>query len=1168
MARQYRTSLVISGDATGGIRAVRATESELRKLESANARSARVADSASRQMTASYNNVARTVSRTSAAVAALGAGAVAASTIRSYAEFDRGLIGVSKTTDIVGDELDALGRDIQNLAQQVPVATSELLEIAQSAGQLGVRGRDNILRFTETVGQLGTATDLAGEEAAQTFARLLTVTGEPIENVDRLGASVVQLGNNFAATESEIAKASQRVAQTTSQYDAGAANVVGIGTALAATGVQAEEGGTQIGMAFQSINDALRNGGQQMERLEAITGQTGDALREKFFNGQSAQVFQAFVEGLGRIQAGGGDVSAALADMDLNGTGAVRVLGTMATRSDVLADALNQANLGFEKNVALNQEAARASESFSAQMQFVQNAADQAAAELGKVVAPGLISGMGTARDVAIGLADNMETVTNVAGLAAAAVGARLVSALGSATAAKIANRRATIAQLAADRNAAAQTLRYAAAEDSAAASALNLAKAEYQAARGTSAEALALQNLRAKQVAAIETRGAYNASLAASTTATRAYASATGVAATAARGLSSAMALLGGPAGVIILAATAAYQFREELFGIADPAEEVKTRVDELTASIDDNSRAALNNGLVQLQNDLEKTRKAYAEARAEAERAETAFQNSARARNSQFQISAGSQAARGEAENLRQEVEAQRQAIEQIKARRDELQAQLNGRDTPGGSDGNAGGASGGGDQGTAALLNEYDKTTVKLNELRAAREKLTTAMQSASPDNISRYRAALANIEDQIKRIQSGTEKAGRTTRKTMTDAERAAQQLDQTYSQVEASLSEQIALHGDTGDAARLRYRLEQGDLRSLSAARRDNLISMQSELDALNRQRDAVSALVPEFQRLEDARRLRESVSDLPEGMQAFGQRRADQMTRESATQGLPGMSGLDPEYNGAFGEASRLGSERDQFEQAYQRRREAFQEYARQHQEDRANANAAIEALDQAHNKRILQYDQQIQRARIAGGEQTFASLADLSRGFAGEQSGIYQGLFATSKAFSVANSALAVFDAISSAMSLPFPANLAAAGTAAAQATSMLAGVNSVAMSVSGGGGLAGQAHDGIDSVPNTGTWNLEKGERVVDARMNKDLTRYLSQKTTNNRTTHEGTRSITVHAPVTVQGAANQTPEQARQQGAEIGRGIGQKVRSVIKDEQRPGGLLYQRS
>lgn len=37
------------------------------------------------------------------------------------------------------------------------------------------------------------------------------------------------------------------------------------------------------------------------------------------------------------------------------------------------------------------------------------------------------------------------------------------------------------------------------------------------------------------------------------------------------------------------------------------------------------------------------------------------------------------------------------------------------------------------------------------------------------------------------------------------------------------------------------------------------------------------------------------------------------------------------------------------------------------------------------------------------------------------------------------------------------------------------------------------------GQAHDGIDYVPNEGTWNLQKGERVMGAALNQDMTQFL---------------------------------------------------------------------
>ena len=42
---------------------------------------------------------------------------------------------------------------------------------------------------------------------------------------------------------------------------------------------------------------------------------------------------------------------------------------------------------------------------------------------------------------------------------------------------------------------------------------------------------------------------------------------------------------------------------------------------------------------------------------------------------------------------------------------------------------------------------------------------------------------------------------------------------------------------------------------------------------------------------------------------------------------------------------------------------------------------------------------------------------------------------------------------------------------------------------------------GIQGMFHDGIDNVPNTGTYLLEKGERVVDRRLNEDLTKALAE-------------------------------------------------------------------
>jgi hypothetical protein len=60
-----------------------------------------------------------------------------------------------------------------------------------------------------------------------------------------------------------------------------------------------------------------------------------------------------------------------------------------------------------------------------------------------------------------------------------------------------------------------------------------------------------------------------------------------------------------------------------------------------------------------------------------------------------------------------------------------------------------------------------------------------------------------------------------------------------------------------------------------------------------------------------------------------------------------------------------------------------------------------------------------------------------------------------------------------------------------------------------------------SGQAHDGIDYVPNTGTWNLETGERVVDKRTNQDLKQALKSGSMSQRAASTTTISAPFNIP-----------------------------------------------
>ena len=132
-----------------------------------------------------------------------------------------------------------------------------------------------------------------------------------------------------------------------------------------------------------------------------------------------------------------------------------------------------------------------------------------------------------------------------------------------------------------------------------------------------------------------------------------------------------------------------------------------------------------------------------------------------------------------------------------------------------------------------------------------------------------------------------------------------------------------------------------------------------------------------------------------------------------------------------------------------------------------------------------------------------------------------------------------------------------------AAAATALATTAPYVTGVASAA--------LSGMAHDGIDSVPNEGTWLLDRGERVVDSRTNEDLKTFLQSansmqsSVSQSAGTGETTYYIDVQAPVTVQSSGdNDGGASAKKQGEMAGKALQSIILSTIQKQQKPGGIL----
>jgi hypothetical protein len=115
-----------------------------------------------------------------------------------------------------------------------------------------------------------------------------------------------------------------------------------------------------------------------------------------------------------------------------------------------------------------------------------------------------------------------------------------------------------------------------------------------------------------------------------------------------------------------------------------------------------------------------------------------------------------------------------------------------------------------------------------------------------------------------------------------------------------------------------------------------------------------------------------------------------------------------------------------------------------------------------------------------------------FGGMTDIMRNAGKEQSGIYKAMFIAQKAAAIAQAIVNTEEGATKALAMgPFGIPLSTYIRAA--------GYTSVAAMAAQT--IQGMAHDGIDSVPETGTWLLQKGERVTTANTSAKLDSVLER-------------------------------------------------------------------
>lgn len=320
---------------------------------------------------------------------------------KAASDYESAFAGVKKTVDETATvSYKNLSDGIRQMAKELPASAVEIANVAEVAGQLGIKAED-ILTFSRTMIDMGESTNLSAEEAATAIAKIANILGLTSDEYGRFGASVVDLGNNFATTERDIVEMTNRLAAGGKLAGLTAPDILGLATAMSSVGIEAEAGGTAMTQTLTAIGNAVsltgKGAADDLNLIAKTAGMTSEEFQQAWKE-KPVVALQSFIKGLKDAQEKGVNMNAILAQLGMTGIRQSNMLKSLALASDKMGDAVDRSNKAWKDNTALTNEANKRYETTESQLKMFKNQVTDLAIEFGGPLLKALREGLTAAK--------------------------------------------------------------------------------------------------------------------------------------------------------------------------------------------------------------------------------------------------------------------------------------------------------------------------------------------------------------------------------------------------------------------------------------------------------------------------------------------------------------------------------------------------------------------------------------------------------------------------------------------------------------------------------------------------------------------------------------------------------------------------------------------------
>lgn len=213
---------------------------------------------------------------------AAGFTSLSVASVAAAASQERAFADVARTTQMSAQsaEMRALSNTYKDLSTQISTTYEDLSQIGSLGAQMGISA-DKLGDFTHAVAGFTTITGTNIDSATEAFGRFFEMVDNAGVEADHSGqrymnfaSQVAELGAKSVATESEILTMANSIAASAASAGIGQDAILAYATALSSLGIKQEWARGSLQRIFGSINDAVAEAGEGMDKFATVLGMT------------------------------------------------------------------------------------------------------------------------------------------------------------------------------------------------------------------------------------------------------------------------------------------------------------------------------------------------------------------------------------------------------------------------------------------------------------------------------------------------------------------------------------------------------------------------------------------------------------------------------------------------------------------------------------------------------------------------------------------------------------------------------------------------------------------------------------------------------------------------------------------------------------------------------